>query len=337
MAHDKDRIQKLEAENNILLSELEQAYKNMAMILEQSEQEMEIAYKELDNRYHSLENLYEQLSNKENMLIHLEKLSSIGQFVTEIIHELRNPLSIISGYTDLALLEPEIPDSVHSKIVKIPAQVERMLNYLHRFKSMAYKGKEDFRTIDLNENLREFLTTIEIIKPKNIQIVSEIDDEKLIVTADPYQILQVFLNLAKNAFDAMEASGDTFKIKSKKIDKKWLLNENDLGNIDCQDEESWQSIVNNHKEFVLLEFCDNGSGIPEDIIINIFEAFFTTKGRGKGTGLGMSIAKDITLRHNANLYIKSVIDQGTTFQFVIPIEEVQKGSYLITDDKVLFI
>ncbi len=308
----------LEEENLQLLSELEQAYKNMALILEQSEREMEIAYTELDGRYHALENLYVQLSNKENMLIHLEKLSSIGQFISEIIHELNNPLMAISGFTDLALLDPDLSEDGRARIGKIPVQVKRMLNYLNRFKSMAYKGKEDFKSIDINENIREFLATIEIIKPKNVALHSELQDEKLFINADPYQLMQIFLNLAKNAFDAMQENGDVFSVKSKKVNKTWLLNSANLGQVGAQTPADWGEIIENKDDFILLEFADNGSGIPDEIIANLFDAFFTTKSRGKGTGLGLSISKDITLRHNANLYIKSAVGQGTCFQFVVP-------------------
>lgn len=330
------KVKQLEVENRLLLSELEEAYKNMAMILEQSEQEMEIAYTELDDRYNSLENLYSQLSNKENMLIHLEKLSSIGQFITEIIHELKNPLAIISGFTDLTLTDPDLPETVRKRIGKVPAQIERMLNYLNRFKSMAYKGKEDFKTIDLNENIREFLATIEIIKPKSIHIHSDLCDDKLIVSADPYQLMQIYLNLAKNAFDAMQNVSGVFSVRSKKVDRNWILSGNNLGRVWCQQDEDWLQIIDDKNEFTLLEFSDTGPGISADIVDNIFEAFFTTKERGKGTGLGLSIAKDITIRHNANLYIKSVENEGTTFQFLIPNTEVPKKNHLITDDKVMF-
>ena len=313
------RISYLETENSKLLSELETAYKNMATILEQSEIEMQIAYNELDERYNALENLYRQLSNKENMLIHMEKLSSIGQFISEIIHELNNPLAAISGLTDLVLMDESLSEKTRERLSKIPIQVKRMNNYLTRFKGMAYKGKEDFTEFDLNDCLKEFLATLEIISPKKIVINSEICDAELIVNGDRYQLVQIFLNLAKNAFDAMENKGTSFTVTSRKIPKSWLSNDSNICSISSQTYEEWMKIVKNKSEFALIEFKDNGSGIPKEIMGDIFDAFFTTKERGKGTGLGLSIATDITKRHNSNLFLKSKIGEGTTFQFVMPL------------------
>jgi len=316
------KVENLKQENELLLQELETAYKNMAIILEQSKAEMEITYKELDDRYQGLENLYSQLSKKENMLIHMEKLSSIGQFITEIVHELNNPLTVISGMTDLVLLDPTLPEKTAKKLSSIPKQVKRMTSYLSRFKSLAYKGKEDFHRFNINESLEEFIATIEIIRPKNITIKSNLCFDNLAVNGDQYQLVQIYLNLAKNAFDAMESKGTSFLISSKRVSKKWLIDENYLSNVFCISKQKWQEILNNNDEFVLLEFKDDGPGIADEIITSIFDAFFTTKKRGKGTGLGLSIATDITVRHNANLAIKSIVNEGTTFQFIMPLSVV---------------
>ena len=179
-------------ENRRLLNELETAYLKMEKILEQTNREKEIAYRELQRKFDSLENLYQELSKKENLLIHMEKLSSIGQFISEIIHELNNPLAAISGLTDLVLMDESLSEKTRERLSKIPIQVKRMNNYLTRFKGMAYKGKEDFTEFDLNDCLKEFLATLEIISPKKIVINSEICDAELIVNGDRYQLVQIF-------------------------------------------------------------------------------------------------------------------------------------------------
>ena len=102
------QINSIKNENRILLAELEEAYKNMEAILVQAEREKEITYRELEHKYTALQNAYTELSQKENMLIHMEKLSSIGQFITEIVHELKNPLTVIAAATDISLLN-ELP------------------------------------------------------------------------------------------------------------------------------------------------------------------------------------------------------------------------------------
>lgn len=309
---------KLEEENKFLLAELEKAYKNLEIVLQQSKHEQDIAYQELDNKYEALEKLYAQLSNKENMLVHLEKLSSIGQFITEIIHELNNPLTVIKGVTEL-LLYGQIDDTIKKDLNQIAVQADRMTNYLNRFKVMAYKGKQDFDIFDLNENVQDFINTLDILKPKSVTIKSHLCSDVLKVWGDSYQITQIFLNLAKNAFDALKENGQELEIITKRVNREWLKVLCSNGDVFCQNKHEWETAFNQSTNFALVEINDDGAGIPKQYIGNIFEAFFTSKERGKGTGLGLSIATDISERHNANLTVKSELGIGTSFKFIIPL------------------
>ena len=321
METQSDTVEKLKNDNMSLLEELANAYTSMEAILEESANEREIAYLELDKKYTALAKTYEELTQKENMLVHLDKLSSIGQFITEIIHELRNPLMVISGVAEIALLQ-ELPDKVKSKLQKIPEQVDRMSSYLERFRAMAYKNKEDFKIFNLGENLTDFLETIELIKPKNITIDRQLDEQKIKVHGDPYQLNQIYLNFAKNAFDAVGDETKTLTISSKCVKNTELLEDSNLQFIaSSQNEESWQKILQDCEQFAIVEFRDEGSGIPDELVTNIFSAFFTTKERGKGTGLGLSISSDIAKKHNANLAVKSELSVGTSMYVIIPINK----------------
>lgn len=186
----------LAEENKKLLAELEFAYQNMQVILEQANQEKAIAYRELEKKFNSLEHLYGELSNKENLLIHMEKLSSIGQFIAEIIHELKSPISAIAANIELIKFH-EPPTELAAFLNEISDQIYRMDEYLNRFRGMVYRGQQDFQVFDLNQNLIECIGTIEIIKPKDIVIDLELCDDLLLVNGDPHQIDQIFLNLQK--------------------------------------------------------------------------------------------------------------------------------------------
>ncbi|MEJ2053693.1 MAG: HAMP domain-containing sensor histidine kinase [Calditrichaceae bacterium] len=280
-------LKKLKSENRILLAELEEAYKSMEAILVQTEKEKEITYRELENKYTALQHTYSELSRKENMLIHMEKLSSIGQFITEIVHELKTPLTVISSATEIVLLN-ELPEESRDILSKIPEQVKRMSGMLGRFKAMAYKEKEKFTCFDINLNLNDFIETLELITPKSIEISCDLSEDELKVKGDAYQLTQIYLNLAKNAFDAMDDVSDAcLSIKTRLVNA--------------------------------IEITDNGPGIPDDNLEFLFDTFFTTKERGKGTGLGLSIAKDIAKKFYGNIAVKSKKSKGTTFQIFIPI------------------
>lgn len=338
MALARNTVENLQNENKILLGELEIAYKNMETVLEQSTKEKEIAYRELQDNFDALENLYEELSKKENLLVHLEKLSSIGQFITEIVHELKNPLTIISAHTEMALMN-DPSEELKDQLKQISKQVMRMSNYLSRFRSMAYKGQENFQDFDLNKNLFDCMSTIEIINPKNVKVDVKLCNEKLMIKGDPYQINQIFLNLAKNAFDAIKNHGNLLKITSRLVQSDWIKEDGNIGKEYCLSKGNWEQILNQNLDFALIEFADNGKGILQNDINSIFQAFYTTKGRDKGTGLGLSISSDIAKRHGGNIAVKSDECKGTIFQILIPLLREETENQIVdfeNDDALSF-
>lgn len=311
-------IDELKTENEVLLKELQNSYENTLVLLEQSSKEKEIAYQELEKKYMALERLYQELSDKENMLIHLDKLSSIGQFIVEIIHELKNPLSVVSVNSELLLLA-DPPEDMKDKIERISKSSDRMADYLDRFHRMIYKENENFRVFDLNENLTEFLDTIEIIKPKSMKIIVNMCTEKYQIKGDPYQLQQIFFNIAKNAFDAMKDHEQELSIDVQTVTSEALKNDSAISSCSCQAEKRWNVILGEYQRFVIIKFLDKGSGIADENLKNIFQAFYTSKSRGEGTGLGLSISSDIIRNHNGNIAVESSVGKGTAFQIILPV------------------
>ena len=153
-------------------------------------------------------------------------------------------------------------------------------------------------------------------------------DEKLFIKGDPYQTNQIFLNLAKNAFDAIKNHGNLLKISSKLVTSDWIKIDENIGKDYCHSEEKWEKVLNDNNEFALIEFEDNGKGIAERDLKNVFQAFYTTKGRDKGTGLGLSISSDIAKRHGGNIAVKSIEGEWTTFQILIPLLNEKKENQI---------
>lgn len=317
------KVDDLALENQRLLEELEQAYKTMEVIFAQADEEKQIAYRELEKKYNALEHLYGELSKKENLLIHLEKLSSIGQFISEIIHELKSPISAIAAHVELIKMQ-EPPAEVLKSADKISEHIYQLNDYLNRFRGMIYRGEEDFQIFDLNHNLIECLGTIEIIRPKHIVIATDLWKGMMPVKGDPYQTNQVFLNLAKNAFDAMESGGNLLNFRTRVVDAEWASAPENFSSHFSQPVQVWQELLAGNPAFALVEIEDTGKGIAPENLSSIFKAFFTTKERGKGTGLGLSICSDIAKRHCGNLAVKSEAGVGTTFQFILPLQEFKR-------------
>ena len=183
---------------------------------------------------------------------------------------------------------------------------------------MAYKEKAKFTRFDVNKNIKEFIETLDLITPKSIQVSYDLSEKELFVSGDVYQLTQIYLNLAKNAFDAMdEIANAQLKIRTKLL-SAFKVNTNSKKYY-CLKPDVWEKIIEMADKFALVEFIDNGAGIPEVNLEYLFDSFFTTKERGKGTGLGLSISMDIAKKHNANIAIISRANEGTTVQLLIPI------------------
>jgi len=117
------------------------------------------------------------------------------------------------------------------------------------------------------------------------------------VRGDIYQLTQIYLNLAKNAFDAMDEKNDAHLIIKTKLLTADQVRSNESAYY-CQKEEIWNEILKSNEKFAMVEFIDNGNGIPKENLEYLFDTFFTTKERGKGTGLGLSISMDIAKKLN---------------------------------------
>ena len=305
-------------ENRRLLDELEAAYSNMERVLEESAAEKRIAYHELEKKVAVLESLLDDLTRKENMLMHMGKLSSIGEFIIELIHELKSPLSVISIQAQLAAAR-DLPPEARKRIDQIGRQVDRMADLLNRFRTMAYKGKEEFRVFDLNETLAECMETIEIIRPKGLEIDTVLFGQPLLVRGDPFQVTQIFLNFSRNAFDAMRSRGSRLRVVSERIEAGVLVRDEAAGWVYSREKDARDRIFSGTGAFAGVDFFDEGAGIPRGSLERVFEPFFTTKARGEGLGLGLSLCTDIARRHGGVLAVTSMEGRGTCFRLLLPL------------------
>ncbi len=220
-------------------------------------------------------------------------------------------------------MDSNLPEKTRERISKIPGQVDQMKSHLNRFKSMVYKNHEDFEVFDINYNLKEFVSTVEVIKPKNITLNCYLYDDHLYVNGDYYQLLQVYLNLARNAFDAMDEGGSFFNIISRKADRKYLQNSEVALAFHSEGEEQWQNVITSADEFALLILEDDGPGMTEETLSHIFNSFFSTKRRVRRAGLGLSIARDIAKRHRGDLAVFSQVGKGTKMFLTLPLTKNQ--------------
>ncbi len=229
----------------------------------------------------------------EMQLMQAEKLALIGQIASSIIHEINNPLALISSYAEVMCMKAESEGRTEdvNKLKVILKNTDRLTKLAQNLMNFVRPGGSELSKINLNEAIEEAVKWVEpMLRKGNIHIVKELGENLPPVKGNKTEIQQIFLNLMSNAIHAME----------KKTGKITITTE----------------YVNNG--YVAMVITDEGTGIKQQDLKRIFEPFFTTKPAGKGTGLGLSIVQRILERHNARIAVKSKVGVGTSVRVLLP-------------------
>ncbi|MBI3805287.1 MAG: hypothetical protein HY282_16170 [Nitrospirae bacterium] len=251
------------------------------------------------------EQMEELKRNQSEQLMQSAKLASVGELAVSVAHEINNPLTGILGFTSLLLSEmpPDDPRVKDLRVIESEALRSRQIvrNLLDFSRSHGSKKEP----IDINGVIRNTLTLLQYqAKTSNINIVEKYSKHLPLVHADSDQLKQVFINLSKNAFDAM-LNGGTLTIETSMAPDKSLFS-------------GLPPPENSMEETVIVRFKDTGMGIHPDHLNNVFDPFFTTKGQQMGTGLGLSISYNIIEKHGGRLAVESELNKGTTFTINLP-------------------
>ncbi len=240
-------------------------------------------YKEYSKR---VEGLYEEVKAQ---LFQSSKLASVGTLSSSIIHEISNLLQIIMGSAESIKRHQEKTENNKKRINDICEISEQGGRIAKGLLAFSHQGSTGFEKTDVKQVLNESFELAKYNFEKgNIQIVKDYNEEPCIILGNMNQLKQVAINFMNNARDAMKDGGKLTVV--------------------CRAE----------AENIIVEFIDEGRGIPDKLKDRIFAPFFTTKEEGKGTGLGLSISRDIINLHNGSLDCKSREGEGTTFRMVFP-------------------
>lgn len=269
--------------------------------LEMSFNQME---KQLLDTKISLEHAIEKLSEKQAQLVETAKLATLGTFAAGVAHEINNPLAIINEKAGLMKDILEMSEDFKHKdrflnmIDAIFKSVKRCRTITHRILGFSRKTEVSIETFDLNDMMREIAGFFEKeMLYKSIHLDLNLKENLPKVKSDKGQLQQVFLNIIKNAIDAVH----------------------DGGSIAVTTDNKDENMIN-------VAIRDNGHGIPEKALQYIFEPFFTTKEKGKGTGLGLSITYGIIKNLGGDIHVESEVNKGTTFIVEVPVNsELTKG------------
>ena len=237
-----------------------------------------------------LENVTSRIKLEES-LQQSEKLSSIGLLAAGVAHEVNTPLTGVSSYTQMLLgMIPET-DPKHALLQKVQKQTDRASNIVGNLLNFSRTGNAtEFNEIDVNKLLEDTLQLLEPqMRKSQVEIVKNYSDVSPKISGNAGKLQQVFTNLIINARDAMFGGG-TITLTT---------------GFGGEDE-------------VIIKVSDTGSGIEPDNLNKIYDPFFTTKGVGSGTGLGLAVSYGIVQEHAGTIETTSEIGEGTTFRLVFP-------------------
>jgi two-component system NtrC family sensor kinase len=274
---------------NDMLTRLENANHEMQERVREATDQVEKQNRELVESYNRLFGLREQLASA-------EQLASVGQTAANVAHQVGTPLNLISGYVQL-LKEELGPDSPHlarlaiieEQIAKVTSTVRTLLDRSRQMvrKTRTTAGELVSRVVEVMlPNLHAAHITHEMDLPAG--------DTPILVDATNLELS--LLNLMTNAVDAMPGGG-LLRIR----------------------------VLNGSPNRVRIEISDTGHGIPADLMPRIFEPWVSTKKPGRGTGLGLPIARDVVTAHGGTISVTSTVGGGTTFTIDLPSDAARES------------
>jgi two-component system NtrC family sensor kinase len=227
--------------------------------------------------------------NLEDQLMQAERLSSIGLLAAGIAHEVNTPITGISSYTQMLLKETPETDKRKPILEKIEKQTFRAAEIVNGLLNFACMNGSEFKDLDVNQLIQESLSLLDHqLRRSNIRLEASLDRSLPPIYGNAGRLQQVFINLFLNARDAMPTGGQ-LKVQTSMNDS-----------------------------MVIVDIDDTGVGISEEDIKRIYDPFFTTKGTGKGTGLGLAVSYGIIQDHGGRIFVDSAPGKGAHFRLKLP-------------------
>jgi hypothetical protein len=233
----------------------------------------------------------------EEPLQHSEKMASIGLLAAGVAHEVNTPLTGISSYTQMLREQVDAKDPSAGLLEKIEKQTFRAAKIINNLLNFARSSSAEFERVDVNKAILDVFSLVEHqLQKARIKVRRELAPDLPPIRGNENRIQQVFFNLILNARDAMPSGG-------------WLT-----------------LVTQADDDTVIVEVKDTGVGIKREDVKRIYDPFFTTKGIGRGTGLGLSVSYGILQEHGGAIFVESVPGKGTTFQVALPAMRVAEAA-----------
>ena len=246
-----------------------------------------------DTERHALEEQYRQA----------QKMEAIGRLAGGVAHDFNNLLTVILGYCELLLADLDPADPRHADMGEIQKAGGRAAGLTRQLLAFSRKQIVEPTPLDLNAVIIDIRPMLGRLIREDVKVMLGLRPELAPVTADRGQVEQVVMNLAVNAQDAMPRGG-TLTLET--------------GNIELDEHYAKSHLGVEPGQYVVLTVTDTGTGITPQVRARLFEAFFTTKEVGRGTGLGLATVHAIVTRSGGTVTVDSEVGKGTSFKVYFP-------------------
>lgn len=212
-----------------------------------------------------------------------------------IAHELNNPLTSVSGFTELVLGELPEGSEVRNDMELVLREAQRARGVVRRLLDFARQSESVRVRSDINEIITDVLALVNhLLRISGVQLITGLSDGIPWISVDRNQIKQVILNLIHNALHAMPTGGELHMLTDRRHREQ--------------------------RDWLTISLSDTGTGIAPENLQRVFEPFFTTRSKDGGTGLGLSVTYGIITDHGGFIDVESQVGKGSTFTVWLPVE-----------------
>ena len=237
-----------------------------------------------------------------------QKLEAIGTLAGGIAHDFNNILFPIVGYTEMLIDEAGEEGATRDWLNMILNSAMRARDLVQQILAFSRQQEQKVKPLKVDSIVKEALKLMRASFPSTIEIALDIADDCGPVMADPTNVYQIIMNLCTNAYHAMEKTGGRLGVTLSRV------------------EQIAEDVVGTGREagpYLCLKVEDTGHGMEKEVLERIFDPYYTTKDKGKGTGLGLAVVHGIVHGYGGAIRVQSEIDAGTVFQVYLPMIETE--------------
>jgi PAS domain S-box-containing protein len=240
----------------------------------------------------------------EAQLRRAQKMEAIGTLAGGIAHDFNNILGAIIGYSEMAIYDTEKNSLARNNMENVLKAGHRAKDLVKQILAFSRKSEQDKKIILITPIIKEVLMLLRASLPTTVEISQDIEPSLGAIFADPTQIHQIMMNLCTNSAHAMENTGGTLEVSASNV------------NLNPDKAPQFQDL--SPGQYVALAVKDSGHGMDSATLERIFDPYFSTKTKDRGTGMGLAVVHGIVKGHDGGIHVTSRPNKGTTVEILFP-------------------